>query len=220
MFRSILIRPAARRMKLLAVHALAVLGLSLTVGSIRPDAIAHEGHEHGDAPAAVVTTVQPRVSAQSETYELLAVLEGERLSINLDRFATNEPVSDAAIAVTVGDGDPMAAVPAGNGVYTIASPRFAGVSEVELVFAITANSGDDLLVGTLTLPEKPSSSTATAPRAEHPWRAWQARIPARAKEPMVLAGLMFALGVLFGLLLRGGRTVPALGTAAATIGVL
>ena len=45
----------------------------------------------------------PRVSARSEIFELVGILRGERLVIYLDRFASNEPVTTADIAVTIGD---------------------------------------------------------------------------------------------------------------------
>lgn len=193
----------------------------LVLGSIGSDAIAHEGHEHGDAPAAVVTTGQPRVSAQSESYELLGVLKGDQLSIYLDRFGTIDPVTDAAITVTIGEGEPLNAVSAADGTYTVALPPLLSASEVELIFAITARSGDDLLTGALVMQDKSSSSsTATVLRPASSWRAWEARILAPARDPATLAGVTFGLGLLFGLLLRSGSILPALGTAAATVGVL
>src|SRR6187397_2078121 len=63
---------------------------------------AHEGHDHGAAES-IAGPVAPRVSARSEVFELVGVLRGERLIIYLDRFGTNEPVTTADIAVTIGD---------------------------------------------------------------------------------------------------------------------
>ena len=49
-----------------------------------------------------MTTSNPRVAAQSDAYELVGILRGGRLAVYLDRFATNEPVTDAKLTVTVG----------------------------------------------------------------------------------------------------------------------
>jgi hypothetical protein len=71
---------------------LVCLGLLTTIAAT---AVAHEGHDHGAPPPAAVTTGNPRVTAQSDAYELVGVLRGDRLGIYLDRFASNEPVTDA-----------------------------------------------------------------------------------------------------------------------------
>src|SRR5262249_41390244 len=61
---------------------------------------AHEGHDHDDsARAALASSTYPRVTAQSELYEVVGILKGDRLSIYLDRAATNEPVTDVKVSV-------------------------------------------------------------------------------------------------------------------------
>src|SRR5215813_11244378 len=89
-----------------------------------PGSFAHEGHEHNDGEGpAVPASAYQRVSTQSELYEVVGILKGDRLAIYLDDFATNEPVTDAKVRVTVGDGEPIDAGEAVNGVYSIAWPR-------------------------------------------------------------------------------------------------
>ncbi len=53
----------------------------------------HEGHDHGAVPAAVSVPAMPRAEAGSDTFELVAVASGGELTIYLDQFGTNEPVS-------------------------------------------------------------------------------------------------------------------------------
>ncbi len=84
------------------VRRLQAVLTALVFLTILAPAFAHEGHDHGAPPPAAVTASNPRVSAQSDAYELVGILRGERLGLYLDRFATNEPVTDARIAVTVG----------------------------------------------------------------------------------------------------------------------
>jgi len=56
----------------------------------------------------------PRLVASSEAYELVAILNDERLTIYLDRFEDNAPVTDANITVTVND-EVVVAQPSGDG---------------------------------------------------------------------------------------------------------
>jgi RND family efflux transporter MFP subunit len=183
-----------------------------------PAAFAHEGHDHDDAArAALASSTYPRVVAESELYEAVGILKGDRLSIYLDRFATNEPVTDAKLKVTIGDAEPVDAGPAGNGIYTIPFPRLPPGGAVEIVFNIAAAGGDDLLVGSFTLPQAPgASAAASAVGAVTP--GWIASLPIR--NPIVLALVAFGLGVLFGRLQRRGRFVPAMAAAAGAAGVL
>ena len=97
--------------------------LAAAVG-IPPSSLAHEGHDHDDAArAALASSTYPRVVAQSELYEIAGILRGDRLSIYLDRFGTNEPVTDAKVTVTIGAAEPIEAEAAENGVYTVPFPR-------------------------------------------------------------------------------------------------
>jgi hypothetical protein len=92
----------------------------------------------------------PRLVASSEAYELVAILEGERLTIYLDRFEDNAPVTDAAITVTIDD-ETVVAAPAADGSYAVASKRFASGGLAELVFDVRRPGADDLLIGKMSL---------------------------------------------------------------------
>jgi RND family efflux transporter MFP subunit len=193
----------------------AFLFLSLSV------ARAHEGHDHDDsARTALASSTYPRVTAQSELYELVGILKSDRLLIYLDRAATNEPVTDAKVRVTIGDGEAIDAEPAENGTYAVSSPRLSGTDSVEIIFAVTANNADDLLVGAITPSKAPAPGTGMSSTAGPTLSQWTAAIPAPIRNPIVLTVVTFALGVLFGHLQRNGRVVPAIATGAAAVGVL
>ncbi len=202
-------------------QALAV-GLGLLVASSLPS-FAHEGHDHGAPVPTAPTASSPRVAVHSDAFEVVGILRGERLAVYLDRFSTNEPVTDARIAVTLGD-EEVEAVPAPDGTYTVASPKFAGEGPLELVFSITGPAGDDLLIGTLELPRK---VVAAAPS---PWPA--TALQGLASAPIiriadrdvstayVLAAVALALGFLLGLAARSrGKLVPATGVALIVLAV-
>jgi cobalt-zinc-cadmium efflux system membrane fusion protein len=181
---------------------------------------AHEGHEHDDATrSALASSTYPRITAHSELYELVGIVRGERLSIYLDHFTTNESVSAAKVKVAIGDAEPVDAEPTENGIYTMLFPRLARTGSVEVVFSVTATSGDDLLVGSLTLPPdaEPSDNAASPIGA---LSLWIASIAAPIRHPIVLILITFGLGVLFGHLRRSGRFAAAIATGAAAAGVL
>jgi membrane fusion protein, heavy metal efflux system len=238
----------------LALYRLALCCVALWCLGITP-AVGHEGHDHAQP---VVTSTAPtlrpglprpglpRLAASSEIYELVATLEGGRLTIYLDRFEDDSPVADADITVTVNE-EPVAATPSGSGTYTLSSNKFSNGGLVELVFDIRAKGGDDLLIGKLKLPVFPSGATSldaihpvAAPLAATPqgaispdslswyWRAWSsARHGAEDHLIMVvvvlLAGLALGRGLRrrrFGKLLILVLAVPALVPTALNRGAL
>ena len=201
-----------------SIAALTCLAAFLLIPSVSR---AHEGHDHDDsARAALASSTYPRVTAQSELYEVVGILKGDRLLIYLDRAASNEPVTDAKVRVTIGNGEALDATPAETGIYAVSSPRLSGTGSVEIVFAITASSDDDLLVGAMTLPKADAPAVGVSPIAGPTVSRWIAAIPAPVRNPIVLMVVTFALGVLFGHLQRNGRVVPAIATGAAAVGVL
>lgn len=177
------------------LSTIAVIAVALLAAPI-PAGLAHEGHDHGPPEAATGPTA-PRVAAHSDAYELVGVLRGERLIVYLDRFASNEPVTNASIAVTIGDDtEAIDAEATTVGAYAIASPRFRTAGPLELVFAITDGADSDLLVGMLTVPQ-----ASAAPGGAASLRNW---LPVSPLWQMVLLAVASAGFALYGsyLLLR------------------
>jgi len=97
------------------------------------------------------------VTAVSETYQLVGVVEGEVLVIYLDRFADNAPVTSATLEVTIGDTSAQAELQK-NGTYEVASPRLKTPGSHEVLVNITDGTTTDLLVAALTIPAPGSAS--------------------------------------------------------------
>jgi membrane fusion protein, heavy metal efflux system len=172
---------------------------------------AHEGHDlvsnQDSAPAASL----PRFSASSEFYELVGVLDGLRLTIYLDRFHDNVPVTDANIGVTVNDRKEVAEP--SDGTYTLVSGQFGAGGLFEFIFDIRAPEGDDLLIGKLSLP----TVTANGPIAPDPWYV-QLLTPLRhgVEDHLMLLSLVLLMGLILGFGLRRGhpRALPVVALAA------
>jgi membrane fusion protein, heavy metal efflux system len=133
---------------------LAVFGtvlLALVACATTASVKAHEGHDLAAVTASGASRSQPRLATDSETYELVAVLEGQRLVIYLDRFEDDSPVTGAHITVSINDETAEAEATA-DGTYAVVSRLFERGGLVEVVFDIKAPEGDDLLIGKLSLP--------------------------------------------------------------------
>jgi RND family efflux transporter MFP subunit len=204
---------ASRRLKAMLLG----LGLLITAGTFAPS-LSHEGHDHGAPPPAAVTTANPRVTAQSDAYELVGILRGDRLSVYLDRFATNDPVTDARLNVTIGGDEEVEATAAGDGTYAVASPKFGAEGPLEMIFAISDSGGDDLLIGTLQLPPRSHAAAAaeTRPAALRSLQSLPALRIGEAEVPTayLIAGVTLSLGFLLGIAVAGWRKLgPVTGLA-------
>ena len=160
-------------------------------------ALAHGGEHHGDAPApASAVHAAPRVVAQTDRYELVGILKAERLVIFLDRFADNAPVTDAAITVSINGSDTPAQLEA-DGTYSVVSRAFAGTGAVDLVFNVSAPSGDDLLIGS-SKPPPAVDAIAPSASATRPLGMIR-RFAAERGSPLLLTLGALLLGVCLGL---------------------
>jgi hypothetical protein len=198
--------PALRRiLTALGVFRFACLLLVASVAWVTwtATAYAHEGHEHAPPPSGATISDSPRLTLESEAYELVAVLKGDRLTIYLDRFEDNTSVTDAKITVMI-EGDSVMAEPAPDGTYVLTSNLFSGRDTVELVFDLRAPGGDDLLIGRLSLPPSPAGKTDSG--------SWWGQIWSAMRDHPVLILVTLALGIVLGLAPRHYRSfgLPAL----------
>jgi cobalt-zinc-cadmium efflux system membrane fusion protein len=181
-----------------ALRALAVT--AILCGAISP-IFAHEGHDHGEQPP-VATGALPRGETDSKAFEIVAVVSGENLEIYLDRFATNEPVTGAAIEVESPTGSAKATESAG-GIYRVPAPWFAKRERTDLIFTVTSENTTDILP--LTIPAAPAASAQGAAPPD-----------AAANGPISWTAILLVLGgalagaLLSAMALRGRRSMAAL----------
>src|SRR6516164_1615519 len=175
---------------------------------------AHEGHEDG-IPAAGATPSLPRLATGSEVYELVAILDRERLTIYLDRFDDNSPVTDATLTVLV-EGEQVPAEATPNGTYVATSQRFNARGSIELVFDIRASAGADLLIGKLFLPASPSFTEGTSVSAPLYERLWSA-LRHGAEDHLALLVFILCTGLIVGAACSrvGLRALPVILVASA-----
>ena len=134
-------------LKALCLHA-AILLLSVAPWN---EAFAHDGHDHGAPPTPVSITIAPRIDASSTSFELIGVFRDGKLIVFLDRFSTNETVTNAVIEVETPTGSVKASANA-DGTYSLDAPWAAKGGKHDLIFTVTAGTDLDILTGTLTIP--------------------------------------------------------------------
>lgn len=101
---------------------------------------AHEGHDHGAPPPPVSTTIAPRVEAASTTFEAVVVARGTEMQVFIDSFATNEPVTGAAVEIDTPTGI-LAGTETEPGVYAFAAPWVASPGSYDLAITVIADAG-------------------------------------------------------------------------------
>lgn len=130
-----------------------LFGLGLLLGFVVTSVFAHEGEDHG--PPAVVNArpLLPRVTAHSEAFELVGVLEpGGRLLIWLDATADNAPVAGASLEVE-GAGANAKAAELSPGVYEVKLPRAPAAGQHPMTFTVQAGNDMDLLGAPLVVAQ-------------------------------------------------------------------
>ncbi len=124
-----------------------------------------DGHTHA-APApmpAPITTGALRAVAATEEFELVATLEGKKLVVYLDRFASNEPVTKANVEVDGGEMKGVASEIA-PGTYALDLATALSPGKHALIIAIEAGDTADLLTATLDI-----SPAAAGEEHVHGW---------------------------------------------------
>lgn len=110
-------------------------------------------HLDGPAPAAGSGSTVPRLEAKSETFELVATLRDDELSMLINRFETNEPVLDAKVEVEAGGLKAQAKFHTDLGDYAVDDAAFLKAmkapGEHAVVITVLAGADSDLLDGTL-----------------------------------------------------------------------
>jgi hypothetical protein len=108
---------------------------------------------HGDDGA----HIGARIEATSELFELVGRLQGEELSVLIDRYDSNEPVLNAALEVEFGEIKARAQFHADQGDYAFDDPALlaalAKPGQHALIFTVSAGTDNDLLEGILTIAE-------------------------------------------------------------------
>ncbi len=169
----------AKRVGSVMVRLLACLMLFMMhVSYAGPGAHGPNG-EHLDTPEGAHTHshsefTKPRMETFSETFELVATLEPDELSILIDRYETNEPVLRGKVEVEAEGIKATSQFHSDHGDYSVTDPRLLKAlskpGQHALVFTVFANNDTDLLEGTLNVQASHMASPIAANTVM--WREW------------------------------------------------
>lgn len=155
---------------------LALLALAVLPSATWP----HGGEDHShDTTAVAPADLAPRAFAQSEEFELVAVLAEGKLILYLDRYADNAPVPDAEIEVESGTFKAVATQVA-PGLYAVPGQAFARPDKYSLTISVQAGDASDLLTTALVI-------SAPVAGIEH-LPSWDERAVWGAAGVLLLAG--------------------------------
>lgn len=131
----------------------ALLSLPLT------NVLAHGDELHGEAPALASNGQQlPSAEAHSVDFELVAQLQGDRLTVYLDGYRDNQPVQGASVEVQSASFNATLQAVA-PGTYQTSAAALNHPGEHSLLFTVVAREQSDFLETVLRV----SSSAAAAP---------------------------------------------------------
>jgi hypothetical protein len=122
-----------------------------------------DGHTHAAPEPIPVVTLSPRAAAATEEFEVVAAIEGKKLVVYLDRFASNEPVTKAVVEID-GGGLKGVAGEIAPGTYTLDLATAMSPGKHPLTIAIEAGDTTDLLTTTLDI-----SPAAAGEEHVHGW---------------------------------------------------
>ena len=160
---------------------------------------AHEGDDHGTPPAPVNAAAAPRGEAATDSFELVAIVQGGELALFIDRFQTNEPVENAKVEVETPSGPVPASAHTGDA-YRLKAPFLSKPGRYDLLVTVTAGDATDILPVSLTVPE------ARPARPQSPYAGWS--LPSLAS--LIVTGLVaFGAGIGFAAAWRRRRAVAA-----------
>lgn len=157
------------------------------------NAFAHGGHDHGDDEKPLVVEQEvPRLTVESELFQVVGVNDGNKLTLYLDEYATNAPIENALIEITK-DADTFIAKEVSPTVYAIDGEWLHEAGKHDLVISVTAGENIDLLLAELIV-----SAPKTDEDAKNA-QGWKAYLQPELAIPLLIAG---GIGLLVGLFFR------------------
>jgi cobalt-zinc-cadmium efflux system membrane fusion protein len=178
---------------------------------------AHEGHDHGPPSVEAPTAAAPRAEAQSDLFELVAIVRDGALTVFLDRFVGNHPVSGAAIELETPEGA-KSLTPVDDR-YRLDAPWMSAPGAHDLLFTVVVGADVDVLTTTLVVPQSTGEAGLTV-RGPLERMALAFGGSALPHAGLGLAAFAFACGLGVAGLLRTRRRMAVVAAGALVFGAL
>ena len=138
----------AQKVQLIQYAVAALIALTLLLLSSM--ALAGAGHDHGAADSKIFGSALSRFAAVSEEFELVGIVEGQRITLYLDRFADNTQVRDAQIEIEIA-GNKYIAEKRGDDLYEITLKEELKLGLIAVTARVKAGEVTDLLATELDM---------------------------------------------------------------------
>lgn len=151
--------------------------IALLLSALSLSSFAHGDEPHGDEPhgspaASGAASSSPRLEAATDAFEMVARLQGETLTLFINRFETNEPVLQAKVELESGDQKAVAAYQADLGGYVVRDAAFMkAISQPgthALVATVVAGEDADLLEGKLAVAANREATSGSKGEPQRP----------------------------------------------------
>ena len=139
-----------------------LLAISFLMFGLWSSAIAHEGHSHDkETKPPIVVNTFPTLTAVSENYELVGIVQSGQMTVFLDRFESNAPVVDAELEFDIA-GTVVKSVRNPDGTYLVNLPKSLNLkNSTPVTVTVLASAGADLLSGELVAINPASQSSSS-----------------------------------------------------------
>lgn len=158
--------------------------IAVALFAVAFSALGHGGEDHGAPPPPLTQAVDPRAAAATEEFEVVASLEGKKLVVYVDRFASNEPVVQARVEIE-GAGMKGLASETAPGTYVLGVAAAIPPARHPLTISVEAGDTVDLLSATLD-----TSAPVAKVAHTHGWSEWVVWI--LAGSVLLVTGSLFA----------------------------
>ena len=144
-----------------AVSTVMAWCITALLWSPAPQALAGEGHDHGEALKPSSAPALPRFTAVSELFELVGVVNDKEITLYLDRFDDNSPVEGATLELEL-DGVSIPVERHETGEFEASLQQELKTGLVAVTATVIAGQDSDLLVGELDLHDDDLGAHAVA----------------------------------------------------------
>lgn len=137
-----------------------LLSFTFLIAGFISVASAHEGHKHeNESKPRSNVAAAPTLTAVSENYELVAIVQDRQMTIYLDQFASNAPIIDADLEFDF-SGTVVKATRNPDGTYVATLPKNIDLKRsLPVTVTIVAPTGADLLSGDLVISDAEQHSS-------------------------------------------------------------
>lgn len=158
-----------KRLKRAALSGCLLMGMA----SLPLPVLAHGGedHSHGDeTPTPIITPASSGVrwELQSPDVELLGIISEGKLTLYVDRFATNEPIPNAKVELE-SKGQKLTLQTDANGIAQMDASWLATPGRYEITATVLAKGINDLLIGNVLIPADANGGGEDSPPW---WKFW------------------------------------------------